>query len=108
MAVIDLSGVNEYPFIRRVQVGTTAQQFTLPDDCSVVDIAGDVALYFSTQEGADGDTFGPSATITNFSFVPAGNTFPLTQERGQQSTRNLCVGTQSGTGYVSLILTKRS
>ena len=107
MALIDLTSVNSYPHIRRVQVGTTAQQFTLPEQASKVTIGGDAALFFSTQDGEDGDSFGVGSDIENFCFVPVNNLISYELEKGKQATRNLCVGAQTGQGYVSIILEKR-
>ena len=106
MAVLDLRGVNSYPKIKRIQISTTAQQITLPDECTAVSIGcQDSALYFANEGGADGDTF--SVDITDYAFIPANNLLPIAMERGRQANRTLLVATQNGTGDLIIVIEKQ-
>ena len=103
MAIIDYTSTNEYPLIKRVSITTTAQEFSLPAAATKVTFGSVSALYFA-NEGDDGDAF--TSAITDYSFVPANNLFTLAMEKGSQSNRKLLVGTQSGSGHVSIIIEK--
>ena len=109
MALIDLSSINVYPTIKKFNIGSTAQQFTLPSEASKVSVGGDAALYFSTDVGEDGNSFdtGSGGDIADYAFIVANNYLPLEMEKGQQSTRNLCVAAQTGTANLYLIIEKR-
>ena len=109
MALIDLSSINIYPTIKKIGVGVTAQQFTLPKEASKVSIGGDAALYFSTDVGVDGNSFdtGSGGDIGDYGFIVANNYIPIEMEKGSQSTRNLCVAAQAGTANCYLIIEKR-
>lgn len=103
MAIIDYSSTNSYPVIKRVAITTTAQEFTLPTGATKVTFGSVDALYFA-NEGDDGDSF--TVNITNYSFVPANNLYTMSMEKGLQSNRKLLVGTQSGSGHLSIIIEK--
>tara|TARA_R100000664_G_scaffold31173_1_gene44538 strand:- start:943 stop:1272 length:330 start_codon:yes stop_codon:yes gene_type:complete len=109
MALIDYSSINVYPTCKIIGVGTSAQQITLPSEASKVSIGCDAALYFSTDVGVDGNSFdtGSGGDIADYGFVAANNYLPIEMEKGQQSTRNLCVAAQTGTATVYLIIEKR-
>lgn len=103
MATIDLTDTNEYPRIKRIAITAAAQQITLPRDCTKVTFGSPAALHWA-NEGADGDGFG--VEITEYSFVPANNLLTIHMETGRQSNRVLLIGTQSGSGSLSVILEK--
>jgi hypothetical protein len=103
MASIDLTNTNSYPKIKRVSISATAQQIILPRDCTKVTFGSPSALFWA-NEGADGDAFGGS--ITEYSFVPANNLLTINMETGRQSNRTLLIGTQSGSGTLSVIIEK--
>jgi hypothetical protein len=103
MATIDLSDTNAYPRIKRVSITAAAQQITLPRDCTKITFGSPSALYWA-NEGADGDVF--DVDITDYSFVPANNLLTINMEVGRQSNRVLLIGTQSGTGNLSIIVEK--
>ena len=103
MATIDLSDTNAYPRIKRVSITASAQQITLPRDCTKITFGSPSALYWA-NEGADGDAF--DVDITDYSFVPANNLLTINMEVGRQSNRVLLIGTQSGTGNLSINVEK--
>lgn len=103
MANVDLSNTNSYPRVKRISITAAAQQITLPRDCTKVTFGSPAALHWS-NEGADGDSFG--VEITEYSFVPANNLLTISMETGRQSNRILLVGTQNGSGSLSIILEK--
>jgi len=103
---IDYTDTNEYPRIETVQnVTTSAVKITLPRDCTSVSFGSAAALHFGNT-GESGDTFGASADITAYGFVPANNMFNLPLETGRQSNRSLLVSTQSGTAALHLVIIK--
>jgi len=103
MATLDLSTVNQYPYIKRVSITDTAQKILLPVTATKITFGSVQSLYF-TNIGDDGDDFG--GTITDFGFVPANNLFTLHLETGRQSNRDILIGVQSGTGDLCLIIEK--
>lgn len=103
MAIIDYTTTNSYPLIKRVAITTAAQEFTLPTVCTAVTFGSSDAIYYANI-GDDGDAF--TSAITDYSFVPANNLFTIKMEKGNQSNRKLLVGTQAGSGHVSIIIEK--
>jgi len=103
MAIIDYSSTNSYPLIKRVAITTTAQEITLPAVCTSVTFGSADAIYYANV-GSDGQAF--TSAITDYSFVPANNLFTIKMEKGTQSNRKLLVGTQAGSGHVSIIIEK--
>lgn len=101
MAIIDYTTTNSYPLIKRVAITTNAQEFTLPTGATQVTFGSVDALYYA-NEGDDGDGF--TTDITDYSFVPANNLITLKMEKGQQANRKLLVGTQTGSGHLSIII----
>jgi hypothetical protein len=86
MAIIDLSNTNTYPRIKRVSLGTTAQEITLPPACTQIKFLAEADMYWA-NEGADAEQV-------------------VQMERGNQSNRKLLVAVQTGTGSVSIVIEK--
>ena len=103
MAILDLTTVNEYPHIKRITIGATAQKILIPITATKITFGSIQSLYF-TNIGDDGDSFG--AEITDYGFVPANNLFTLHLETGRQSNKNILIGVQSGSGDLCLIIEK--
>ena len=103
MAIIDYSSTNSYPLVKRVAITTTAQEFTIPVAASKITFGSTAAIYWANV-GSDGEAF--TTAITEYSFVPANNLFSIGMEKGGQSNRKLLIGTQAGSGHVSIILEK--
>lgn len=103
MAIIDLTGTNTYPRIKRVSLGTTAQEITLPPACTQIKFFAEAAMYWS-NEGSDGEGF--TTDITDYAKLPADAEQVVLMERGNQSNRKLLVALVSGTGSVSIIIEK--
>jgi hypothetical protein len=101
MAIIDYTTTNSYPLIKRVAITTAAQEFTLPKACTAVTFGSTIALYYANI-GDDGDAF--TSAITDFSFVPANNLVSLRMKKGNDSSRKLLIGSQTGSGHVSIII----
>jgi hypothetical protein len=102
----DYSDTNQYPRIETIQnVSTGAVHITLPRDCTSVSFGSPAALHFANV-GSENDTFGASADITSYGFVPANNMFNMPMETGRQSNRTLLVATQSGTAALHLVIIK--
>ena len=105
MAIIDYSDTNTYPRVETVSVTTSAQEITLPRDCTSISFGSPAALHFGNV-GNDGDTFGTDADISAYGFVPANNMFNLPMEQGRQSNRKLLVATQSGSADLHIVIIK--
>lgn len=103
MAIIDLSNTNTYPRIKRVTLGTTAQEITLPPACTQIKFLAEADMYWA-NDGADGDAF--TTTITEYAKLPADVEQVVQMERGSQSNRKLLVAVQTGTGFVSIVIEK--
>ncbi len=103
MAVIDYTNTNSYPLIKRVAITTNAQEFTLPNVATQITFGSSDAIFFANV-GSDGDAF--TTAITNYGFVPANNLFTVKMERGSQANRKILIGTQSGSGHLSIIVEK--
>jgi len=103
MSIIDLSNVNDYPYIKRFAVTTTAQEITIPKNATKITFGSIGALYFANI-GEDGDAFG--VDITDYCFVPANNLISINMEIGRQSNRSLLIAMQSGSGHVNMIIEK--
>jgi hypothetical protein len=103
MAIIDLTNTNTYPRIKRVSLGTAAQEITLPPACTQIKFLAEGAMYWA-NEGSDGEAF--TSDITEFAKLPADAEQVVQMERGNQSNRKLLVALVSGTGAVSIIIEK--
>jgi hypothetical protein len=107
MATHDYSNVNSYPFIKRVSIDDTATKIIIPPAATRVSIGSVSALHFANSGGDDGDSFVDQGDgITDFGFIPANNVLPIDMETGRQSNRELLIGTQSGSGYLSIMIEK--
>jgi hypothetical protein len=103
MAIIDLSNTNTYPRIKRVSLGTTAQEITLPPACTQIKFLAEADMYWA-NEGSDGDGF--TTDILEYAKLPANVEQVVQMERGNQSNRKLLVAMQTDTGSVSIVIEK--
>jgi hypothetical protein len=104
MAILDLTSTNSYPLIKRVALGTTAQEITLPEACTEILLICASALNFANV-GDDGDVFGTN--ITQYGSIPANQQIKIQMETGNQDNKKLLVGVQTGTDNLTLVVIKK-
>ena len=101
MAAIDLTAVSAFPhFVTTASVGTTAQEYKLPDYCTMVSIGGAAATRIAQNGASDG-----AAITANYAFCPADNFFEV--KRPISSIRkagSIFACAETGTVKIHLVL----
>jgi hypothetical protein len=101
MAIVDLSTVSSFPYIKSIaSVGTTQQEITLPQGKIRLSIGGDVETQIATSSVSDGAAM-PSDTIV----IPASNLLEINLGHSTlDRISNIAVAASTGSANVQLIL----